>query len=51
MLQIHKLAGGRIFYLECDDVFKLKQFYIGQGFREIEDYKSENGYCIFVRRI
>lgn len=51
MLQIHKLAGGRIFYLECDDVDKLKQFYFKEGFREIEEYKSENGYCIFIRRI
>lgn len=51
MLQIHKLAGGRIFYLECEDIEKLKQFYHGEGFREIEDYKSENGYCIFIRRI
>lgn len=51
MLQMYRLAGGRIFYLECDDIEKLKQFYHEQGFREIENYKSENGYCIFVRRI
>lgn len=51
MLQIHKLAGGRIFYLECDDVEKLKDFYSDEGFREIGEYKSENGYCIFIRRI
>ena len=51
MHKIHKLAGGRSFYLECDDVDNLKQFYHSQGFREIENFKSENGYCIFVRRI
>lgn len=51
MLQVHRLAGGRIFYLECDDVESLKDFYNKQGFREIENFKSENGYCIFIRRI
>lgn len=51
MLQIHKLVGGRIFYLECDDIDKLKQFYIEQGFKEIENYESKNEYCIFVRKI
>lgn len=51
MLKIHKLAGGRIFYLECDDVENLKRFYSSQGFREIENFKSDNGYCIFIRRI
>lgn len=47
----YKASGGRIFYLECDDDEKLKSFYRDSGFRELEDFKSVNGYCIFVRKI
>lgn len=47
----YKASGGRIFYLECDDDEKLKRFYHDAGFRELEDFKSVNGYCIFVRKI
>lgn len=51
MTVAYKATGGRIFYLECEDEPKLKKFYQEHGFREIEEYKSENDLCIFIRRI
>jgi len=51
MYQAYRTVGGRIFYLECEDVQPLKDFYIKLGFREIQNYRSDSGYCIFVQRI
>lgn len=47
----HRLVGGRILYLECEDNEKIKGFYNKNGFRELVEYKSENGYCLFVKQI
>lgn len=49
--EAHRLVGGRIMYLECEDNVKIKDFYKKNGFREIEDYKSTNDLCIMVKRI
>jgi len=51
MLISYETVGGRIFYLECEDQAKLKEFYINEGFREIEGFRSDNDLCLFVRRI
>lgn len=39
-LQVNKLIGGRIIYLECKDVPKLRNFYEGVG---LELYVDDNG--------
>ena len=51
MLVSYEAVGGRIFYLECEDSPKLKDFYASQGFSEIQNFKSPNDLCVFVRRI
>lgn len=51
MLISYQSVGGRIFYLECEDNQKLKDFYIDEGFREIEGFRAHNDLCIFVRKI
>lgn len=51
MLVSYEAVGGRIFYLECEDELKLKEFYRREGFAEIIDFKSPNGLCVFVRKI
>lgn len=47
----YKATGGRIFYLECEDVDKLKSFYNKVGFKELEEFKSPTGLCLFIRKI
>lgn len=49
--EAHRLVGGRIMYLECEDNPKIKGFYEKNGFKEILDYKSSNDLCIMVKRI
>jgi|SRR5690625_481528 len=49
--EAHRLVGGRIVYLECEDIDKVKSFYKRNGFAEIEHFKSSNGMCIFVKKI
>jgi hypothetical protein len=51
MLVSYEAVGGRIFYLECEDEPKLKEFYKSEGFAEILDFKSANEMCLFVRAI
>jgi hypothetical protein len=49
--EAHRIVGGRILYLECEDHSKIKDFYIKNGFRELEDFKSTNGLCLMVKKI
>lgn len=51
MMISYEAVGGRIFYLECEDEKKLKEFYSYEGFAEILDFKSPNDLCLFVRKI
>ncbi|RGW15228.1 GNAT family acetyltransferase [Enterococcus asini] len=51
ILEAHEIVGGRIVHLECQDIPALKKFYEGNGFREIKDFESPNGMCIFVKNI
>lgn len=51
VLEAYRLVGGRILYLECEDHLKIKDFYMRNGFRELEDYKSPNELCLMVKRI
>jgi hypothetical protein len=51
VLEAHRIVGGRILYLECEDNDKIKKFYTTNGFRELPEYKSDNGYCIMVKKI
>ncbi|MBT2601438.1 MULTISPECIES: GNAT family acetyltransferase [unclassified Oceanobacillus] len=48
---IHKLIGGRIVYLECENFGKIKDFYLYNGFREIEELRSKDELCIFIKDI
>ncbi|CDQ41519.1 hypothetical protein [Virgibacillus salexigens] len=49
--EAHKLVGGRIVYLECEDFGKIKDFYLNNGFREIDQFRAENELCIFIKDI
>lgn len=49
--EAHRLVGGRILYLECEDHPKIKEFYSRNGFRELEDFKSTNDLCLMVKKI
>lgn len=49
--EAHKLVGGRIVYLECEECEKIKEFYRYNGFRELEGFKSSNDLCLFVKKI
>ncbi len=51
ILEAHEVVGGRVIHLECEDKEKLKKFYSDNGFRELEDFESPNGMCIFVKNI
>lgn len=47
--QAYNLSGGRILFLECEEHERLLRFYQENGFRQIEDYKSQNNLCLFVK--
>ncbi|WP_125711331.1 GNAT family acetyltransferase [Companilactobacillus zhongbaensis] len=49
--KIYKLIGGRILYLEVDDNDYLRKFYNENGFREVEDYRTPNNQCLYVKKI
>lgn len=51
ILEAHEIVGGRVIHLECQNVPSLKNFYVRNGFREIENFESPNGLCIFVKNI
>lgn len=51
ILEAHEIVGGKVVYLECEHVEKLKNFYKRNGFREMEEYDSPNNLCIFVKTI
>ncbi|MEX0779225.1 MAG: GNAT family acetyltransferase [Balneolales bacterium] len=51
ILEAYEVVGGRILYLECEDNDKIKDFYRKNGFRELEDFKSPNNLCLFVKKI
>lgn len=47
----YHLVGGRILYLECENIEKIVNFYRDNGFSQIEDFESENGYCMMVKQL
>lgn len=47
--QAYSLSGGRILFLECENHEKLLRFYRENGFRQLEQYESQNGLCLFVK--
>jgi len=47
----HELIGGRILYLECENHYKVEEFYIKNGFSKIEQFKSVNGQSIMVKKL
>lgn len=49
--EAHRIVGGRILYLECEDHEKIKSFYFRNGFKELEEYKSPNDLCLMVKKI
>lgn len=51
VMDSHRISGGRIVYLECDNHPKLIAFYNRHGFVEIPGYQSANGYCVMIRKL
>ncbi len=49
--EAHRIVGGRILYLECENVSKIIDFYKTNGFSQIEGFESENGYCMMVKQL
>lgn len=49
--EAHRLVGGRILHLECENNEKLIGFYERNGFSLIEDYESANGYRVMVKQM
>lgn len=49
--EAYRIVGGRILYLECEDHDKVKEFYMRNGFKELEDFKSPNEMCLMVKKI
>lgn len=49
--EAHKVVGGRILYLECDDYPKLVDFYTRNGFRKIQNFNSSNSQLIMIKKI
>jgi len=46
-----RIVGGRILYLECENVPKIIDFYKVNGFNQIESFETENGYCMMVKQL
>lgn len=49
--EAHRIMGGRILYLECEDNDKIISFYRNNGFSLIEQFQSENGYRMMVKQL
>lgn len=49
--EAHRIVGGRILYLECENVEKIITFYKSNGFNQIEAFESDNGYCMMVKQL
>ncbi|WP_037283910.1 hypothetical protein [Saccharibacillus sacchari] len=49
--EAHRIVGGRILYLECENVPKIIEFYRSNGFSQIEGFETENGYCMMVKQV
>lgn len=49
--EAHRIVGGRILYLECENVEKIINFYKANGFNLIDAFETENGYCMMVKQL
>lgn len=49
--EAYLVAGGRILFIECEDHQKLRSFYEGNGFKELENYDSPNNLCLYVKML
>jgi len=47
----HELVGGRILYLECENHYKVEEFYFKNGFSKIEQFKSVNNQSIMIKKL
>ena len=45
------IIGGRILFLECEDHPKIKGFYSRNGFKELDNYESQNNFCLFLKNL
>ncbi|WP_153979722.1 GNAT family acetyltransferase [Paenibacillus xylanilyticus] len=49
--EAHQIVGGRVLYLECENVAKIIDFYKSNGFSQLDGFESENGYCMMVKQL
>ncbi|MGH0485874.1 GNAT family acetyltransferase [Bacillus mycoides] len=49
--EVHRIVGGRVLYLECEPHVKILDFYKSNGFNQLEEFESENDYCIMVKQM
>ena len=47
----YDLVGGRVLYLECEDHYKVEEFYVNNGFKKMEALRSKNDQTIMVKRL
>lgn len=51
ILEAQELTGGSFAYLEYEDTDKLREIYKKFGFKELVDYRTQNGLCMAILRI
>ncbi len=51
VLAASRLIKAKYVWLECENITVLHNFYQDFGFREISNFQSENGLCVFIREI
>lgn len=49
--EAHRIIGGRVLYLECEPNDKVISFYKSNGFTQLENYESQNKYCLMVKQM
>ncbi|MBZ8174742.1 hypothetical protein [Staphylococcus delphini] len=51
ILEAQSLTGGSFVYLEYEDTDKLRNMYKNFGFKELPDFRTQNGLCLAIMRI
>ncbi|MGM0169664.1 hypothetical protein IGI39_003980 [Enterococcus sp. AZ135] len=49
--QVYRMLGGKILWLECEDIPKVRKFYEKNGFSLLNGFQSEAGLLVYIKKL
>lgn len=47
----YNAVGGRVLYLECENHYRIEEFYTKNGFKKLETMQSKNNQSIMIKKL